>query len=73
MKATSKPFKASFTSGRCAACRRRILADTFIVKLEKTVTWIESKRLIPRGGGRFFVDQRSSQYAHDECMEAKDE
>jgi len=72
MKASSRPFKAK-QHGTCAACRDAISVDDMIVRLQKPVTWIESKRLIPRGGGRFFVDRRSSQYAHAECMEVKDE
>jgi len=72
MKASSRPFKAK-QHGTCAACRGAISAGDMIVRLEKPVEWIECKRLIPRGGGMFFKDLRTSQYAHAECMEAKDE
>ena len=73
MKASSRPFKAKYTSGRCAVCRRRILAGDLIVRLEETVTWIEGKRLIPHSGGRFFTDLKTADHAHAECMEAKDD
>lgn len=69
----NNPFRARFDGGRCAFCRRRISKGDEIVRLDKVVTWIESKRLVPRGGGRFFTDQQSSQYAHAKCQEAKDE
>lgn len=77
MKASSRPFKSKYDSGRCAVCKRRILAGALIVRLEKPVPWVVSNRLVPDGGGRFFVDQRSLQYAHGDCLEeykeAKDE
>ena len=71
MKAASRPFKSTLP-GRCAICRRPIANGQSIVKLEKPVSWIESKRLIPRGGGRFFTDQKSSQYAHADCLKEKE-
>ena len=67
----SRPFKSKYNSGRCPVCKRRILADDLIVRLEKTVTWIESKRLIPNSGGRFFTDLKTADYAHAECMEER--
>ena len=73
MKAASRPFKAQYNSGRCAVCRNRIVKYTLIVKLEKTATWIESKRLIPNSGGRFFTDLKTADYAHAECMEVQDD
>ena len=73
MKASSRPFKAKHDSGRCPACKKRITKDTPIVRLEKEVTWLEGKRLIPHGRGRFFTDLKSADYAHAECMEDKDE
>ena len=72
MKVSSKPFKAR-QHGTCAVCRKAITKRAMIVRLEKPVAWIENKKLIPHGGGRFFVDQRSSQYAHAGCMEGKDD
>ena len=69
MKATTRPFKSKYTSGRCPRCKRRILADDLIVRLDKTVTWIAQQRLIPHGRGRFFTDLKSSQYAHAKCMD----
>ena len=71
MKAASKPFKSQYAGARCPICKRRIAKDASIVRLEKPVTWIESKRLIPHGGGRFFTDLKSSQYAHAECIEER--
>ena len=67
-----KAFKSKYNSGRCGFCKRRIVEGQLIVKLEKTVTWIESKRLIPHGGGRFFTDLKTADYAHAECMEDED-
>ena len=76
MNASSRLFKAK-EYGTCAICRTRISIGALIVRLEKPIAWIESKRLIPRGGGRFFTAQRSSQYVHGDCLEeykeAKDE
>ena len=71
MKSSSRPFKSKYNSGRCPVCKRRILADDLIVRLEKTVTWIESKRLIPHSGGRFFTDLKTADYAHAECIEER--
>ena len=68
MKTSSRLFKAK-QHGTCAICKTRISIGALIVRLEKPIAWIESKRLIPRGGGRFFVDQRSSQYVHGDCLE----
>ena len=73
MKAASRPFKARHSGGRCPVCKNRIVKHTLIVKLEKTATWIEGKRLIPHGGGKFFTNVVSADYAHAECMEDKDE
>lgn len=69
MKAASRLFKSKHDSGRCPICRRRIVKGQLIVRLEKPVSWIEQKKLIPHSGGRFFVDQQSSQYAHGDCLE----
>ena len=75
MKATSRLIKAKHY-GTCAICKTRIAIGALIVRLEKPVSWIVSNRLVPHGLGRFFVDQRSSQYAHGDCWdeykEAKD-
>ena len=75
MKATSRLFKAK-QHGTCAICRTRITIGTLIVRLEKPVAWIVNNRLKRHSGGRFFVDQRSSQYVHGDCWdeykEAKD-
>ena len=73
MKAATRPFKSKYNSGRCPVCTRRIIADDLIVRLEETFTWIESKRLVPHGRGRFFTDLKTADYAHAECMEDKDE
>ena len=73
MKAASKPFKSKYDSGRCPICKRRISKDALIVRLEKTVTWIEQKRLVPNGRGRFFTDQKTADYAHAECIEEKEQ
>ena len=72
MKAASKPFKSKHP-GRCAICKRRITEGQSIVKLEKPVSWIESKRLIPHGGGMFFTDQKSTQYVHEDCLKEKEQ
>ena len=69
MKAASAPFASKYDSGRCPVCKRRISKGAMIVRLEKPVKWIESKRLIPNSRGRFFTDLQTSQYAHDECLE----
>ena len=73
MKAASRPFKSKYDSGRCAVsnCRRRIIKGDLIVRLEKTVTWIESKRLIPHGGGRFFTNLKTANHAHAKCLEER--
>jgi hypothetical protein len=73
MKASSRPFKAKHDGGRCPICRRRISKGALIVRLERVVTWIEQKRLVPNGRGRFFVDQQSSQYAHSKCLDERKE
>ena len=73
MKATSRPFKSKYDSGRCPLCKRRISKDDLIQRLEKTVTWIESKRLIPHGGGRFFTDQKTANHAHAKCLEERND
>ena len=76
MKASSRLFKAK-QYGTCAICRTSISIGALIVRLEKPVSWIERKHLMRNSGGRFFVDQRSSQYVHGDCWdeykEAKDE
>ena len=69
MKAASRPFKSKYDSGRCPICKQRIAKGHSIVRLEKTAIWLEQKRLIPNGRGRFFVDKLSSQYAHAKCLE----
>lgn len=73
MKAASRLFKAKHNSSRCPVCRRRIVAGQLIVRLEKPIAWIEQKKMIPNGRGRFFVDQQSSQYAHNDCLEEYNE
>ena len=72
MKATSRLLKAKHY-GTCAICKTRISKGALIVRLEKPVSWIVNNRLIPHGGGRFFVDQRSSQYVHAKCMEERND
>ena len=72
MKAASRPFQSKHP-GRCPICKLRITEGQSIVKLENPVTWIATKRLIPHGGGRFFTDRQSSQYAHDECINEKEQ
>lgn len=72
MNAISRPFVAKHL-GRCPHCKRRIVEGQLIVRLEKPVTWIAQKRLIPHSGGRFFVDQLSSQHAHADCQEEYNE
>ena len=71
MKAASKTFKSKYDSGRCPICKRRISKDAMIVKLEKTVKWIESKRLIPNSGGTFFTDLKTADYVHAKCLEER--
>ena len=71
MKAASRPFKSKYDSGRCPICKRRISKDALIVRLEKNVTWIESKRLIPNSGGRFFTNLKTSNHAHAKCLEER--
>ncbi len=70
MKAATKPFASKYDSGRCPVCKRRISKGAMIVRLEKPVQWIAQKRLVPRGGGRFFTDLQTSQYAHAECLDS---
>ncbi len=69
MKAATSPFASKYTSGFCPVCKRRILKGQAIVRLEKPVQWIAQRRLVPRGGGRFFIDPQTSKYAHAECLE----
>ena len=73
MKAATRPFKSKYDSGRCPICRRRISKDALIVKLDKPIVWIEQKRMIPRGGGRFFTDRKESQYVHAKCLEERND
>ena len=67
-----RPFKSKYDSGRCGICKRRILKDQLIVKLETPITWIESK-LIPHGRGKFFRNKRTSAYVHTECLEERND
>ena len=73
MKAASKPFISKYDGGRCGVCRRVISKGASIVRLEKPITWIEQRRLIPRGGGMFFTDRKSTQLAHTQCLEEKEQ
>ena len=73
MKAASRLFKSKYTSGRCPICKLRIVEGQLIVRLDKPVSWIEQKKLVPYGGGRFFTDQKSSQFAHADCLEEYNE
>ena len=59
-------FKAKHL-GRCGKCHDYIYDGEMIVRMEKPVSWIERRRLIPYSGGRFFVDQKTTQYAHEKC------
>ena len=68
MKASSRPFKSKYNSGRCGICKRRIIKDQLIVKLEIPIVWIQSK-LIPHGRGKFYRNEKTSAYAHAECLE----
>ena len=65
-----KSFKSKYNSGRCGICKKRIVEGQLIVKLEKPITWIESK-LIPHGRGKFFRNKRTSEYVHAKCLEER--
>ena len=57
--------------GKCIGINTNNVAE--YSGIMKAFRWIEQKRLIPHGGGRFFTDQPSSQYVHAQCLEEKEQ